>query len=493
MRASHVLCGLSVLALVAACSGDDTPITIGDAGGGDAADGALDAGPDVTPPPGCDLAKDVKDSPACIDDGIGLFVDGTNGDDDKGAGTKASPYKSIGKALSNSGAKLRVYVCAGTYAEDVKLGTANAVSLYGGVACKTWAYDGSKPTIGAGRTPLVIDAVPKAIVLADVAIVAAPGVAAGESSVAAFVNASGNVTLRRASLTAGAGKAGAGGSTGSNWSAVQQSDPTIAGNNASGATGGATHACTLCVDAVQSSGGSGGGGGLTPNGGAAGAPSLGANPPTDGAGGGSGCTAGHNGASAGAGTNGGGATSAGELAAAGWKSTTGGDGKNGGPGQGGGGGGGSASVGSGGGGGGACGGCGGAKGTGGGSGGSSIALASLGSGVTLVECELHAGDGGAGGDGAGGQTGQAGGFAGVAASPGCAGGNGGTGGTGGAGGGGAGGLSVATLYKGTAPVVDGATSAKTTVSSNAAAKGKGGAVGVNDGSPGAAVLVLELK
>ena len=492
MRAFHLVGGFGAMAVVLlACSGDDVAATFPDSGSG--SDSGGDVGPDVVAPPGCDLAKDVKESVACIDNGIGVFVDGATGDDAVGNGTKAKPYKTINKAIANAGAKLRVYVCGGTYAEDVALDVTNAVGIFGGLACTTWAYDGTKPIIGAGLNALKIDTVGKQVVVADVAFVSGAGVAAGDSSVAAFVKNSANVLLRRVRLTAGAGKAGAPGTTGTNWTAIAQSDPAIAGNNASGTTGGGTHACNACTDAVPTSGGSGGGGGLTPGGGGNGLPNLSANPPTDGAGGASGCVAGHNGATAGNASNGPGATASGDLLAAGWKASRGTDGKNGGPGQGGGGGGGGTSVNGGGGGGGACGGCGGAAGKAGGSGGSSIALASLGSAVTLAECELSAAAGGAGGDGSAGQVGQAGGFAGVAASPGCAGGNGGTGAPGSAGGGGAGGGSLGVVYKGTAPALDAPTTTKTTVAASAAAKGKGGATGVNDGADGAFAALLELK
>jgi hypothetical protein len=492
MRAFHLVGGFGAMAAVlVACSGDDAVTTFPDAGN-DAGSGA-DVGPDVAAPPGCDLSKDVKDSVACIDDGIGIFVDGASGDDATGSGTKAKPYKTLAKAVKNAGAKLRVYVCGGTYAEDVSLDVTNAVGLFGGLACQTWAYDGTKAIVGVGLNALKIDSVGKPVVVSDLAFVSAAGVAAGDSSVAAFVKNSANVLFRRVRLTAGAGKAGAAGATGSNWTAVAQSDPAIAGNNASGTTGGGTHSCNTCVDAVTTAGAAGGGGGLTPGAGGNGLPNLSANPPTDGAGGNPGCVAGHNGASAAVGGNGAGATASGDLVAEGWKVSRGTDAKNGGPGQGGGGGGGGTALNGGGGGGGACGGCGGAAGKSGGSGGSSLALASLGSAVTLAECQLQAGAGGAGGDGSAGQVGQPGGFSGVAVSPGCAGGNGGTGGGGGAGGGGAGGGSIGVLYKGTAPALDATTTSQTTVAAAAAAKGKGGAPGVNDGVDGAFAAMLELK
>src|SRR5690348_15274685 len=55
-----------------------------------------DAGIDA--PPGCDLSKDPKDSPACVDSTVGVFVDSTKSDTNDGS--KAKPVATIGKALS---------------------------------------------------------------------------------------------------------------------------------------------------------------------------------------------------------------------------------------------------------------------------------------------------------------------------------------------------------------------------------------------------------
>jgi hypothetical protein len=56
----------------------------------------------------------ISDSPACVDDGIGVFVNATAGSDSN-LGTKAMPFKTIGYAIQKAGAKPRVYICEGTY------------------------------------------------------------------------------------------------------------------------------------------------------------------------------------------------------------------------------------------------------------------------------------------------------------------------------------------------------------------------------------------
>jgi hypothetical protein len=472
------------LSLVIGCSGDSLNATDG------GADASPDGGGDVVVPPSCDLNADISASPACIDDGIGVFVDATSGND-ANPGTKASPFKTIAKAIAAAGAKPRVYACAGTYAEDVSLTQASALSVFGGLACGTWAYDGSLPTVGASSLALHVDGVTKPIVLSDLAFVAAPGSKPGDSSIAAFVNASADVTLRRVKLRPAGGQDGKPGTTGSNWTTVAQSDASIAGKSASGGTGGGDHTCSICADNVNSTGGGGGTGvALSATGGNDGKPSLGGQKPTDGKGGASGCVAGDNGDDAVAATSAPGATGYGKLTASGWAPAGGQDALNGGPGQGGGGGGGVASVTTpGGGGGGGCGGCGGAGGKGGGAGGASIGLAIVASKVTLVACDIVTLTGGAGGAGSAGQDGQLGGYAGTASSPGCAGGIGGKGGKGGGGGGGAGGISVGVIYTGQQPVIDSAT--KVTVPTTPAPKGAGGTPGTNDGVDGIAQSVLQ--
>jgi hypothetical protein len=109
------------------------------------------------------------------------------------------------------------------------------------------------------------------------------------------------------------------------------------------------------------------------------------------------------------------------------------------------------------------------------------------SAVTFTNTTLISATAGNGGIGVAGQAGQStlstGG--GNPSPGGCLGGRGGTGGAGGAGGGGAGGISAGILYKGTAPTIDGTTTANF-VQGQAGLKGTGGVPGTNDGINGPA-------
>ena len=99
-------------------------------------DGGND-GPPVVIPPNCDLTKSVKDSPDCVDDGVGVFVSPTG--KDGATGTKADPLRSIaeGAAKAIGDGKPRLYVCEGSYSTAVEL--RSELSIYGSMSC-AWAY-----------------------------------------------------------------------------------------------------------------------------------------------------------------------------------------------------------------------------------------------------------------------------------------------------------------------------------------------------------------
>jgi hypothetical protein len=433
-----------------------------------AADMDASAGPDVVvAPPGCDLTQSPKDSPACVDDSVGVFVDGTNGADSN-TGTRTSPKKTIGAALSAAGAKPRVYICEGTYPEHVKLAT--AVSLFGGFACASWTYTGGKPKIAPNDVGYAFEVskVPSAVAVADLAFAAADGTDVSPSSIAAFVHTSPTVRFANVELAAGkgfAGKTPAKAAVGALMSAAPAgggANNTLDGNPGDTTNGGKPQLCT-CVGGGTSKGG--GGGGLAADGSVGetaqatpsppGATGLGSTATECGGGQG-----GRPGSDAPAGPGGDGAIQLGTLTESGWSPQAGSVGTRGVPGQGGGGGGGSG----GGGGGGACGGCGGAGGDGGEGGGASIALLTLDAPVNLSACVLTSSNGGSGGTGGAGGDGSGGGTKGSRGGAACDGGNGGKGGSGGAGGGGAGGVSVGILFKGTKPSTD----PSTTISTGAA-------------------------
>ena len=462
---------------------------LGDGGGDVAADAGIDA------PAGCELTKEPKDSLACVADSVGMFVDATKGDDAAGDGSKAKPMKTIGKALEKVGNKLRIYICEGTYAEDVVLDAAHdGVSVYGGWKCGDWTYSGGKPVVGKGTLALKIDSATKPIVLADLEIRSADAVTPGGSSIGVLVSNATDVGFTRDKVVAGNGLAGGNGVL---LPFTYPDPPTVLrGKDATGNTGGAVNVVT-CPGGATSTGAKGGDTGSDGN---AGLPALGggalgkAGPMTS-----QSCTAGGDGAAGTSAAIGDGAKVIGALSSSGWLPAKGADGPTGGPGQGGGGGGGQVSGGnSGGGGGGGAGACGGAGGPGGAGGGSSVALVTFSSKVTVAASDLTAVIGGNGGTGALAQGGQSnsgiGGLRGSGSLLGCLGGSGGKGGDGGSGGGGAGGISVGVLWKGTAaPTIDASTTAKTTVAAKGGSKGLGGATPTNDGIDGVAQAVLEVK
>ncbi len=432
----------------------------------------------------CDTTKSPSEAACLVDDQYAVFVNGTAAT--SGSGTRSSPFKTIGEALSAASGKL-ILVCVTTYDEQVKV--TGAASLHGGFSCNDWSYEAGKRAVikpSAKGFALEIDSVTTKVLVDDLDFAAANASAPGESSIAAVVRGSADVQMRRVKLAGGKGMAGANGTLAPHGFPTQAS---LKGNDASGTAGGTEKKCT-CPGGALTTGGIGGtastggqaGGKGTPDtgGGTAGDPAKACN---SGGGGGKG----NPGKSL---TEAAGAATFGLLTASGWSPTGGAKGSDGGPGQGGGGG---ASTASGGGGGGGCGGCGGAGAPGGGGGGASIALLVLGSTVGIAAgSELSTADAGAGGTGAGGQSGQIEfGFAGAFSADGCAGGAGGPGGTGAAGGGGAGGISVAVAWKGPAPpTVDSGT--KFTIGKKGV-KGAGGKAGVNDGIDGIEQETLEVQ
>lgn len=443
-----------------------------------------DAGPDVEDTgPVCEPAMDPKDHPACVDDTFGVFVD-KEGGDDSNAGTRAAPVKSVSAALSKLDGKKRVFLCEGNYFEHITI--SSPVSIHGGFACGTWSYNGTKARFAPNDTGYILQLVltTEPILVTDLALEAVDGRPGGApsiaSSVAAFITRSANVTLRRMSISAGAGATGEDAPDAIDY--APESAPDGYGGDDPAQPGKARQnpGCTASI---------GGAGGRedSPNGRAGQASRSPSFPETStGAGGvaGSACDAGGKGVDGSygqAGKEGTGAASFGSLDTTGWKPTSGMPGGKGGDGQGGGGGAWLAGTGIGGAGG--PGGCGGAGGAGGAGGGSSIALLVFDSAVSVEASTLVAKDAGAGGKGGNGQRGQlASASAGAPSDPAeaCAGGAGGVGGSGGGGGGGAGGVSAGILYKGPAPTIDGAstTSAEALPFVSLGAGSPGGASGL---------------
>jgi hypothetical protein len=448
---------------------------------GDGAD--ADAGPGP-----CILSGEPKDEPCLLDEAYGVFVSpmGTA----NGAGTRASPLKSIDAAISlavpEGGVTPKsVYACAGTYDETITITAArDKVRVFGGFRCLDWVYTGAVATLApsAAGVPLTLTGLTSAL-FADLEIDAqsAPstppgtGSASGASSIAVLANGATGVVFRRTKIVAGNGQPGADGVL------VPYTFPSAADLRGNAADGGAGGPAKLyaCPGGLMTSGGKGGD---SPAG--SGDPGL----PALGGGGGdtsAQCVAnviGGVGASPGSASNGNGASSTGSVAGSAWQPGAGAPGAVGSPGQGGGGG---AGVDPGGGGSGGAGGCGGAGGGGGGGGGASASVFSVASNLTFTSVALVSATAGNAGIGVAGQAGGSdvgnGGL--PDANGGCQGGRGGTGGSGGTGGGGAGGLSAGILYKGTAPTIDTATTSNF-VQGQAGLKGTGGVPGTNDGING---------
>jgi hypothetical protein len=415
--------------------------------------------------PAAEAACTADPAIASPNDGCGVFVSSSLGDDDN-PGTRALPARTLARAIviAQKG-PMRVYACAEPFLESVEI--PGGVELWGGLDCaEDWGYIGAakRTTIapGADMIPLrFLDGVGKAIA-ADVSAHAASATEPSGSSIGALVMPNASVEILRSELITGDGAAGAAGDRGGDEPAQKGADgwAGVAACNGN-IVPGAPPAVTMC-GTIESVGGQGGPGLVDHGGdGAIGKPEPIPNPQGNGLGGAGGtiaamCDTGANGAHGAHGEPGRGGVGPGKIESSGWRGEPGKSGGDGLPGQGGGGGGGArggamcpdganggASGGSGG-----AGGCGGKGGKGGGYGGASMGLLTLSVDVTLRATAIvtsNGGDGGAGGSrqlgGANGLPGLAG--MGVAGSPNaCNGGPGGLGGDGGDGGGGLGGPSI---------------------------------------------------
>lgn len=414
-----------------------------------------DAGPDgiiVVPRDPC---VDKPLAPECVTNEGALFVSKT-ADAAVADGTIAKPYASLATALAKvTGEKRRIYVCEGTYEEQVTIETVPS-TVIGGLSCD-FKNPGRKPKI-APKSGIAfgIAAVGGASVI-DVTIEAVSDTnAPGSSAVGMFITGSTQIFLRGVEITTGPGQHGTNGANGSDTPNHPGGQAPQAVGGGGGGAAGIGPICPACADATKSVAGNGGA--TTPS---FAFPSPGdAMPKVPGQVSNSGtsaptvCTPGLPGANGGPGAKATGGTAPGKLAAKSWtdRSKTALAGKNGGPGQGGGGGG---TLTSGGGGGsGACGGCGGTGGGAGTDGGSSIGiLIHQSTKVVIEKSTVTTAAGGNGGNGGDGQVGQeaplAGGVSGGGGA--CAGGAGGHGAGGGGGGGGIGGYSVPIAYAGEAP------------------------------------------
>lgn len=432
---------------------------------------------------------------APVDDGCGVFVDSTGGDDLNVPSTKAAPMKSLAAALAQVPNGGVVYACSGA-AFDGPVTVPAGVTIHGGLACTTWAYDAQTPTIitaPSDMVPVRLARGTATTVLADLYVQATPAFAAGGSSIGVIADRA-TARLERVLVVTGNATAGAAGTTPQEAvTAGVVGNPGAGGCTALAISGGPM--TSLACSNGTTTGGKGGDGAYYGYDGVSGT----TGPANFGAGHGMnpvpGCSVGGPGAAGAVGSTGTPATGAGTITAQGYTGVAGDVGGVGAPGQGGGGGGGASSFGvcavnsfggaSGGSGG--TGGCGGAGGTGGRPGGSSIGIISVDATLVFSAVTITTGDGG---DGGGGGAGQAGGEGGDGAGGGtapyaaCSGGKGGAGGLGGVGGGGLGGHSLGIAYIGaTAPP-------SAMVMFTIGAAGAGGGVGAAQGAAGIAADTL---
>ena len=452
----------------------------------DAAGSTGDAGAGGEHKSPCDPTLSPSAEACLVSNEFAVFVDPAG--NDSGSGTKASPLRTITKALQLAGADKIVIACTATFDEQVKVSA--GARIYGGFACRgsaaPWTYEAGKrakvaPTARGFALSIATGAA--VVDIADIEFDAKDGSDSGDSSIAAFVKESTGVAFHRVKLVAGKGVDGA---DGTRTDVVFPTQTDLNGNAAIGDAGGVPNS-RMCSAGRSTRGGRGGDGG---------GPGADGNPGLPDLGGGKGGTVGSCGPT-GTGKDGtdapsqppaAGASKVGAIIPTGWIGIPGLDGTPGFPGQGGGGGAGAATGGGGGGGG--AGGCGGNPGTGGKAGGSSIALLLQNSTLTFDAALFSAANAGNGGKGVVGQEGQPqGGSGGDKISKGCAGGAGGKGGSGGAGGGAAGGISVGIAYQGTTPTPDAATTITVGMSGT---KGLGGVPGTNDGIDGKAQSILEV-
>jgi hypothetical protein len=439
---------------------------------------STDAKPDADPiPTDCTTPTDpVKNPDKCLVDSFGVFVSPT-GDDTKD-GSKANPFKTIGKALGTS--RSRIVVCEGEYAGSLDVG--RAVEIYGGVACD-FAKAGAKAKIVASKPAygLKVSKVTGAVILADLDVVGMNAAAPSESSVGVFASESANVKVLRSRVEAGDGADAPAKKDGAFAMAAQAPK----GGDAVANTGGASASSGVCAGGGTSIGGKGGDLG---NLGEDGSPR-----PPDGAKGPVGdCTSTGSGFPGTIGTSGTDRTGAATLGTITPDGISGSKGQDGAPGAIGGSGGGGFGF-SGAGGAGGAGGCGGQGGFGGAAGGSSVALLVFASEVSLEGTELVAKNAKPGGAGGSGQAGQMGGFRGNGSGNACNGGGGAAGGTGGNAGGGAGGIAAGIVWStGKEPKRDGATKI-TRPTSTAPAGGEGGGGAATKGIDGVHADVFEVK
>lgn len=193
---------------VEAGDGGEAGAVSGEAGAGGEGAGGDSGGETCVPSGGVDVPDDQFADTDC--DGIdgnansAVFVS-PNGSDDA-AGTREEPVLTIGKALELAAeGGLSVYVCNGTYEEAVRLTT--GATIVGGYDCTNgWRRDRNQAIVEpASGIPLKVIGVDAKVYIERIAFRAPDGSTPGQSSQAASIVDSSDVSLYRVELSAGNG------------------------------------------------------------------------------------------------------------------------------------------------------------------------------------------------------------------------------------------------------------------------------------------------
>jgi hypothetical protein len=141
----------------------------------------------------------------------GIFVSASRGDD-TGPGSEDQPVKTLGRAVALAGERqLRVLACAEEYPEVLTL--QDGVSIYADLDCnaKPWARkDGARALLKPAKSPALVGKnISKATRIEGLDVRAADATeASGGSSIAALLSDSKNLTIAKATFTAGAASGG---------------------------------------------------------------------------------------------------------------------------------------------------------------------------------------------------------------------------------------------------------------------------------------------
>ena len=168
--------------------------------------GNVDGGAPSDAPSGCDLNKDPKDVPACIDESVGVFVSPAGSDSNEGS--RAKPVQTISTALARLNGRPRVYVCEGVYTESVSIRA--SASIYGGLKCD-WTVGGARPKFTGTKSDYVFAIVNVAtrVAIYDVEVYGRDGAPnTGQQSGAIVADMAADISLSRMHIEAGNGGSG---------------------------------------------------------------------------------------------------------------------------------------------------------------------------------------------------------------------------------------------------------------------------------------------